>query len=156
MKKKLLIALIVVVIGTSILLIYKLSSEKPDRGILLLSGNVEVTEMNIGFDMPGRVAKLFVDEGQTVEKGEKLAVLDNMELERQVEHSGAYLKEALVRLEELRAGSRPQEIGQARANVAYAEAELENAKKDYERAEILFKNGAISAQQMDAAKKHLR
>jgi HlyD family secretion protein len=56
------------------------------------------------------------------------------------------------RLSELRAGSRTQEIEQANANVAAQDAELKRAKEDYERADVLFKNGAISKSQFDAVK----
>ena len=53
------------------------------------------------------------------------------------------------------AGSRPQELEQARANVRHAEAEFIKAKKDFERSDTLYKKEVISAQQFDAAKKTL-
>jgi HlyD family secretion protein len=63
----------------------------------------------------------------------------------------ASLQEAITRLAELRAGSRTQEIQRAQANVNAQAADLEKVKKDFERSEILFKNGAISTSQFDAA-----
>ncbi len=57
-----------------------------------------------------------------------------------------------ARLAELEAGSRPQEIEQAKANVQSEEAELVRIRKDYERSEMLYRNGAISTAQFDAAK----
>lgn len=151
MKRKLLIAGIIVLIGVAVFLISRFGG-KQEQGVLTVSGNVEVTEVNMGFKTSGRVVELLVEEGQKVKKGDKLAILDSAEIESQVAQHRAYLNETITRLQELKAGSRPQEIEQAAANVKYAEAELIKAKKDYERAEVLYKNGAISAQQMDAAR----
>lgn len=152
MKKKLLIAGIIVLIGVAVFLISRFGN-KQEQEVLTLSGNVEVTEVNIGFKTAGRVVGLLVEEGQKVKKGDRLAVLDSAEVESQVAQNRAYLNETIARLQELKAGSRSQEIEQATANVKYAEAEMIKAKRDHERAEVLYKNGAISAQQMDSAKK---
>lgn len=152
MKRKLLVAGIIVLIGVAVFLISRFGG-KQEQGVLTVSGNVEVTEVNMGFKTSGRVVDLLVEEGQKVKKGDKLAILDSAEIESQVAQYRAYLNETITRLQELKAGSRPQEIEQATANVKYAEAELSKAKKDHERAEVLYKNGAISAQQFDVAKK---
>ena len=85
-------------------------------------------------------------------EGQVLARLDNAELASIVTQNRAALLEALTHLAELKAGSRPQEIEQARANVRSEEAEVVRLKRDYERAETLYTNGAISTAQFDAAK----
>jgi len=151
-RKKFIIIGVIIVICIAIFLVSRLSN-KHEEGVIVLSGNVEATEANIGFKLSGRVVELLVDEGYKVKKGDILARLDNAELASIVTQNRASLQEALTRLAELRAGSRTQEIEQARANVSSAEAELIKAKKDYERYEALYRNDAISAQQMDAAKK---
>jgi HlyD family secretion protein len=126
--------------------------EKGGEATLLLSGNMEVTEVNVGFKLAGRVIALAVEEGQQVRKDDLLARLDNAELASIVSQNRAMLQEAISRLAELKAGSRPQEVEQAKANLRAQEAELARVKKDYDRAEILHKNGAISTAQFDAAK----
>jgi len=151
MKKKLIIAVLVVVIAVAVILISQLRGKKDD-GTMLLSGNVEVTETNVGFKIPGRVVELLVDEGYRVKKGDILARLDSAELASIVRQNKAAVNEAQTKLAELKAGSRVQEIGQAKANANLQEAELVKARKDYERAEILHKNGAISTSQYDMAK----
>src|SRR3972149_5721585 len=123
MKRKLVIAGILFLAGVTAFLISHFSNKGED-GALAVSGNVEVTEVNIGFKTSGRVVELFVEEGQKVNKGDRLAILDSAEIESQVAQNRAYLGEASARLEELRAGSRPQEIEQAKANVSFAAAEL--------------------------------
>jgi HlyD family secretion protein len=107
------------------MLFYRFGNTR-DQNALALSGNVEVTEVRVGFKIPGRVQALFTDEGRSVAKGEKLALLDSAEYESLV--------------------------AQNRAGVKNAEAQLEKAKKDFERYEPLGKSGVIASQQMDAVK----
>jgi HlyD family secretion protein len=150
-KKRILIAGIIVVAGITIYLIYNLRSHQDD-GSMLLSGNVEITETNVGFTIPGRVIDIPVDEGAIVKEGDVLARLDGAELASVVAQNRAFLQEASTRLSELKEGSRTQEIEKAKANVIAQEAELNKVKQDYERADVLYKNGAISKAQFDASK----
>ncbi len=150
-KKRIVMLLVLIVIGSAVFFISSLRKHS-DEGVMILSGNVEVTETNVGFKIPGRVIERPVDEGNNVKAGTLLARLDNAELTSVVAQNKASVKEAATKLAELRAGSRSQEIEQARAALSTQEAELQKAKKDYERAEILHKNGAISTSQFDTAK----
>lgn len=152
MKRFVLIAIIIIAVGVAVVMKKRFSGIQDD-GTLFLSGNVEVTEIDLGFKISGRIMELFAQEGDRVGKGDKLAVLDSSELEAVVSQSRAGLNEALARLEDLKAGARSQEIEQAKANVASAEAELDKARKDYERAKGLFETGIVSAQDVDSAKK---
>jgi HlyD family secretion protein len=149
-KKRLIVVVIIVVIVVSGILINYYRNKK-DTGVLSLSGNIEVTEANVGFKLPGRIVELAVDEGDTVKAGQLLASLDSAELKSVVMQNKALVQEAITKLSELKAGSRVQEIERAQANVSAQAADLEKAKKDFERADILYKNGAISASQFDAA-----
>jgi HlyD family secretion protein len=152
MNKKRLAAIgIIAGIILAVVLVLKFSGVR-NSDELVLSGTVEVTEAHVGFKLPGRIIDLSVDEGQKVREGQQLAALDSTEQEQQVARETATLGESSVRLQELKTGSRRQEIEQAKAGLAAAGAELEKAKKDFERAEMLFKNGALSASQFDAAK----
>lgn len=65
---------------------------KQDDNVMVLSGNVEVTEANIGFKIPGRLAERLVDEGHRVKKGDLLAKIDSAELESIVKQSRAALQ----------------------------------------------------------------
>ena len=125
MKKRLALSAIMRVIGIAAIVYYRTGNSR-DQGALVLSGNVEVTEVNVGFKSPGRVETLFTDEGRTVEEGDKLASLDNTEL--------ASL------------------VSQNRASVENAEAHFEKTRKDLDRYTKLFQDGVIAPQQMDSAK----
>jgi HlyD family secretion protein len=153
MKKRKIGIVVVVLLLVVAFVIWRLYfQEKGDPNVLTLSGNVEVTETNVGFKLPGRVIELAVDEGTRVEKGQVLARLDNAELASGVIQARASLQEAVSRLAEIRSGSRPQEIEQAKANVRSQDAELARLRNDFDRAQKLFDNGAISKAQFDAAK----
>lgn len=150
-NKKIVIAggIVIAVVFLSILYAYW---NNKDDGLLKLSGNVEVTEANVGFKVPGRIIELLADEGKVVKKGEPLARIDSAEMSAYAAQTKAVLDEASERLKEVKSGLRPQEVERARANVDLADADLSKAKKDFERAEILYRNGAISAAQYDSAK----
>jgi HlyD family secretion protein len=154
MNKKLVLSLIIIAAGAAVFLISRLG-DKEEEGVLTLSGNIEVTEADIGFPFAGRIRELLKQEGEQVNKGERIASLDTSGIESEAEHARALLQENLAKVDELKAGARPQELEQARSQLDLARAEFSKAQKDHERAEKLYSNGAISAQQMDEAKKTL-
>ncbi len=61
----------------------------------------------------------------------------------------AQLAQAEARLQELLAGSRDQEIQQAKALVEEAQSHHQQARQDWERAQVLYKNDDISTAQFD-------
>lgn len=152
MKIKLLIAIIIIAIGAFVIETKRLNN-RPDDSAIVLSGNIEVTEVDAGFKIGGRISELKAEEGEKVESDKILATLDKSEFENIVSQNVAYLNERKILLEELKAGSRREELEQAKANVSYAEAELIKAEKDYKRIESLYNDGILSAQQFDSAKK---
>ncbi len=53
------------------LLFYLFTREKEGGNpYLKVSGNIETTEVNVGFKIPGRIVRISVQEGDWVEKGE--------------------------------------------------------------------------------------
>ncbi|GIW52344.1 MAG: hemolysin secretion protein D [Gemmatimonadales bacterium] len=113
------------------------------------SGTVEATEIELGFQVPGRIERVAVREGDRVEAGQELAWLDRRELEARVRSARAQLAAARARLAELEEGFRPEEVEQARANLAAASQRLEDARRSLERSKRLFEGGAISREQLD-------
>ncbi|MDA8084671.1 MAG: efflux RND transporter periplasmic adaptor subunit [Nitrospiraceae bacterium] len=152
MKKIAPVIVAVIIIGLISFIILRTRPTKED-GVIVLSGNVEVTETDCGFKVPGRIEGLLSEEGDRVVKGSRVAVLDSAELRDQVLQAKAVWHEAKARLDDLRVGSRPQELRQAGSSVSAAAADLTKASRDFERAEMLYKNGAIPAQQLDAARR---
>jgi HlyD family secretion protein len=85
------------------------------------------------------------------------ALQKNIELQDQatvqeISQAEAGVEAAAARLQQLLTGSRPQEIQSAKANLEQTQADLVKRKADMERAERLYKNNFISAQEWDSAK----
>lgn len=180
MKKRLPIILILAAAAVGLYLWKSGTFNKPDNRILV-SGNLELTLVDLSFKVAGRMTELNVKEGDWVKKGQLIARLDPTQLQQQrfrdvaaisnaqsnydqlvtsiqyqeatlesdVAARKADLDEARAKLDELLAGSRPQEIRQAEAGVADAKAQLDQARADWERAQTLYKNEDISTQQFD-------
>jgi membrane fusion protein YbhG len=121
------------------------------NGRIVASGTVEITEANLGFQRPGRIARLDVREGDAVTAGQQIAMLDRSELLAEREVAESQRAAAAARLAELEAGFRSEEIAQAREAVHAAVERAGNAAREAERARRLFEGGAISERQRDAA-----
>ena len=85
---------------------------------LVLYGNVDLRQVQLAFNNSERIAEVIAKEGDRVRKGDKLARLDTSRLEPMVAQAEAQLAAQNEVLKRLRSGSRPEEIAQARANVA--------------------------------------
>jgi HlyD family secretion protein len=120
-----------------------------EDGSLRVSGNIEVTAVDVSFKLPGRVVERAVDEGMTVSAGQLVARLDSADLEREVSVRDAEHQAVSAALRELTAGSRPQEIARAEAAVAAADAEEDRLSREYERAMSLFARDSISRQELE-------
>ncbi|MDP2847436.1 MAG: secretion protein HlyD [Humidesulfovibrio sp.] len=118
---------------------------------LKLYGNVDIREVELSFRVPGRVAEVRVDEGDTVKAGDVLAVLDAQRYRDALAKAVGDRDVAAANMSKFRAGYRLEEVAQARATVDQVEAQVENAVRVARRREELLKSGAISAQERDDA-----
>ena len=122
------------------------------EGALSFSGTVEATEARLGFEVPGRVGAIAVQEGDSVIAGRALAVLDTTQAHARLAQLHAQAGAARAMLTELLAGSRKEEIAGARAAAKAAADRLDQAKQDMERTETLFQGGAVSPETHDQAR----
>lgn len=143
---------LVVLAGAALIVGWGLVREKEGGDVLVANGTIEATEVEVGSKLPGRIAQLLVKEGDQVQVGQIIARLDTSEVEAEVAQAQAALAGAEAQLKELLAGSRLQEIREARANLQQAEDNLKLARDDWDRFDSLFKEGATSAQERDRAK----
>jgi HlyD family secretion protein len=121
------------------------------RDLIVASGTVEITEADLGFQRPGRIERLDVQEGDEVAAGREMATLDRSELRAEHQVVESQRAAAAARLAELEAGFRSEEIAQAREALRAAAQRAGNAAREAERARRLFEGGAISERQRDAA-----
>lgn len=120
-------------------------------GPLKLYGNVEIREVQLGFRVGGRIARLLVDEGDMVKAGQVLAELDTRPIEARLAGAAARVEAASASAARDVNGSRPQELASARAAVAAAEARLAEARRQHERRRALLDKGFISRADVQTA-----
>ena len=108
---------------------------------LTLYGNVDIREVDLGFRVAGRLQAMRFEEGDAVTAGVLLAELDAQPLQEALAVAEAGVLQAQAQLDRLNSGSRPQEVQQAQARVAEAEAALENAELELARQQGLFDDG---------------
>jgi HlyD family secretion protein len=181
MRKRILTVVLVVLVALGAYLLFYDRTGKNASDQILVSGNIELTEVNIAFKTSGRLMERTVDEGDAVKKGHLIARLDRDQLLAQRDREAAGLQSANsqlaqaetalawqkgnqaadleqrkaelasyeARLQELKSGSRPQEIQEAKAAVDSVQSEFERAKRDWDRAQTLYKNDDISTAQFD-------
>src|SRR5688572_29472822 len=106
----------------------------------------------VGSEQGGRVLTLSVEEGDRVEAGDPIFTLESAEQEASVAAAKARLREAEARLADAKAQvQRPDEIEVLEASLAQAQAMLQVAANNLERARALFEKGWITKAQLDEA-----
>ena len=151
MNKKLSIALAVVA-AVLLLAILAVSGHKRDPNSIFVSGNMEITEVDISFKIAGRMVERYLDEGDTVTLGQKVALLELKDLQLQASERRAELQSAKDSLLELKNGYLPQEISQAAAKVDQNVADLEKQKADFARQQQLLQRNVISQREFDSSR----
>ncbi|MDD5344574.1 MAG: efflux RND transporter periplasmic adaptor subunit [Smithella sp.] len=157
MKKRIIIIVFIILFVTVGMLVYFGQKNNREKG-LYYSGTIETTQANLSFQVPGRVAKVNVQEGQSVVKGQIIAELDPEELEARYEQNKANLERAqkvrkqLETMLEISRKTLPSEVARAKANVQSAQDTLSNAEKNYRRFEELFGKGVITEKERDSMK----
>lgn len=97
--------------------------ERTAQSVLVLYGNVDIRQVALAFNASDRIESLTAQEGDRVQAGQVLGRLDTRSARLRVAQSAALLAVQEQALRRLLAGSRPEEIDQARAAVASAAAE---------------------------------
>ncbi|MEJ2508535.1 MAG: efflux RND transporter periplasmic adaptor subunit [Gammaproteobacteria bacterium] len=119
---------------------------------LTLYGNVDIRQVNLAFNASERIATMAAKEGEQVHKGQVLAQLDTERLQLAVDHAKAQVAAQHQVVQRLEAGSRPEEIRQARAQRDAAAAQLRNARANARRVDSLAARKLASPQQRDDAR----
>lgn len=115
-------------------------------GYIIAAHKIEVASK-----VNGRVAWIGVDKGDKVKAGQVLVRLEDDEYRAQVTQYQGSLKNLEARLDELKNGSRPEEVTRAKADVEQAKADVENAKVTLNRTRQLVSDGVLAKQALDDA-----
>lgn len=157
MKKRIIIAaFLVLLLGVGLLVYF--GQQAAQKGDIHYSGTIEATQANLAFQTSGRLQSVFVREGQAVVKDQVLAELDGAELQSRLEQARANVDKSIKNqrqsetMLDLYNHTLPAEVARAEAGLASARFVLEDARKNDQRFEQLFKKGVASEKERDLIK----
>ena len=116
-----------------------------------ISGSLEAEETDVNVKIPGRVARIMVDEGDEVVAGQVIAVMEADNIAAKAELAKAAVAAANYQYEKAKNGARPQQLEQAREMMAQAKAGYDLAQSTYNRLTLLYKEGVLAQQKLDVA-----
>ena len=152
-KKSLAIVIVAVVLGVTGAAAWYFNDRRTgNANDLLLYGNVDIRQVQLAFNGSERIAQMLVKEGEQVKKGQLLATLDSVRLAHNVDLQQAQLASQQQVVARLDAGSRPEEIRKAQADLESARIGADNAGRSYQRIEALVEQHFVAKQQADDAR----
>ena len=117
----------------------------------VIQGYVEVSEYRVSSKVPGRVLELRVKEGDYVNVGDTLAIIDAPEVRAKLTQAESAENAASAMDQMANNGARREQINGAFALLQQAKAGLDIAQKSYNRVQRLYDEGVMSAQKRDEA-----
>jgi len=145
-----------IVVGSLVLLLIVLAVLRwggfgnREQHVIRVSGNIELTEVDIAFKSAGKLVRLAVDEGDTVQKGSLVAVLDQAEVSQRRDSAVAAVQSVTSRLDQLRTAIAYQkeqvegQLARSHAEVQQAEAVLQELLHGSRKQEIEAARAALA------------
>ena len=119
------------------------------KGPEIIEGQAEATEYRVSSKVPGRILELRVKEGERVEAGDTLAILEAPEVLAKMEQAKAAQDAAQAQNEKAIKGAREEQIQTAYELWQKSKAGVEIMQKSYQRLQNLYDKGVIPAQKLD-------
>jgi HlyD family secretion protein len=143
-----LVALACIIAIVCVIGIFTFNENKPET----IQGQAEVSEYRISSKVPGRIREIRVKEGQKVNAGDTLALLEAPDIEAKLSQAEAVRTAATAQNEKAMKGAREEEIQGAYEIWQKSKSGLDIMEKSYKRMENLFKEGVVTEQKRDEAK----
>ena len=119
------------------------------KGPEIIQGQAEVDEYRVSSKVPGRILEFRVKEGESVKKGDTLAILEAPDIHAKLEQARAAQAAAEAQNEKAIKGARQEQIQAAYEMWQKSIAGLDIAEKSYTRVKNLFEQGVMPAQKFD-------
>ncbi len=144
--KKIIVALpiILAVLAIAYLIFSSLSDDKK-----IITGLVEITNIDVASKIPGRIDSIFVKEGDFVKKGQVLAKLESKEIDAKVGQTKGQLEAAKFKYQMALNGARPEEKDAVEKLYLQAKHQFDLADKTWNRMYKMYQDSVISAQEKD-------
>lgn len=149
MKKAFLVSLVAMLAVVAIVAWQWFEQNKQVVGAVRGSGIIEVTQVDVAFEVPGKIVERRADEGQLLDRGAPVARLDDREYRLQVERAAASRAAAEAQYDMALKGPRAQELDQALAALEAAESDLSLKRADHLRVSKLHQDGVLAAADLD-------
>jgi len=143
-KRVLILLLVAAILGGTAVYATWFRSDNALRG----SGTVEARDIRVGSKIGGRIDKVLVLEGDTVQAGQALITFDDKELL-------ASLNQSRAAAEKAQRGYRPEEIAEARAAAEQAKADYDLRKNGYRREDIAAAQADVERAEADEVRTRL-
>lgn len=134
------------------------SANPQPQGYLITSkGLVEsVDETELRSMASGPVREILVDEGDSVKKGDTLAVIDGVKVRAKVAEAEAAAQEAGARLRQMESGFRLEDVLMAKERADRTETIYLRAADDFQRQERLYQKDAATLQERNRAEERMK
>ncbi|SDO75383.1 efflux RND transporter periplasmic adaptor subunit [Desulforhopalus singaporensis] len=155
MKKPMVVVVVILVVAAAVIFgrkWYRRDSEGQPGHMLKIYGTVDIRDASLAFKEQERITEVLVEEGDRVESGQVLARLKSDLVMAAIREAQGRIGEQEQVVKRLAAGSRPQEIAQARAEVEAARVQVANNLKVLRRLEKTSGSGASSKLDLDEAR----
>ena len=119
------------------------------RDAEIIQGQIDVEEYRVSSKVPSRVLHIFVKEGDYVNVGDTLAILEAPELTAKATQAQGAIDAATALSNMANNGARKEQIQGAYELWQQAKAAKEIAEKSYNRVQRLFDEGVMTAQKRD-------
>ena len=144
--KKIIIALPVSLAVIAIIYLIFTSFSEDEK---VITGLVEISDVDVSSKIPGRIDSIFAKEGDTVIKGQILARLQSKEIDAKVEQTKGQLDAAKFKYQMALNGARPEEKDAVEKLYLQSEHQFDLAEKTWNRMSNLYRDSVISLQEKD-------
>ena len=166
MKRWIGFVLIIAAVASVVLYLFLFRTSKIPPGVIVGSGRIEGDDIELSSKIPGKIVKLFVDEGDSVKKGEVVALLESDEYEARLKQARAALDVAMMKCEaakydwlltrksvniDIEKAEKSFEV--SRYRMLQAKADYEKALSDFKRFEKLYRKRVISKSRFEEVKR---
>lgn len=141
-------ALLVPLVVLLIALYFMLGRSKRNEAATVI-GMVDVSSVDVAAELPGRMDSLFVKEGDTVQKGKLLGVLQSTEINAIRQQALAAVDAAKGQLDLLQRGARPEIVASSNNLYKIAQDQYELFNRTDTRMQRLYNDEVISGQEKD-------
>lgn len=126
-----------------------------DETITTNRGKVKFETIAVSAKVPGRIEKIYVEEGQTVQTGDTLALLNIPEVHAKMMQVEGAIKAAQGQLNMAYNGATKEQLNQIEGKLNAGKAQLKFAQESYKRLENMYQDSLVSLQQFDEVKMKL-